>query len=60
VGRGHGDCVGGPRPGSRPKETESRREDQERGDECELAPVATRLFQNRTVGSRTGHPDWIK
>lgn len=60
VGRGHRDCVRGPRLGSRPKETESRPEDHERRDECELVPVATRLFQNRTVGSRTGHPDWIK
>jgi hypothetical protein len=58
-GQGHRKCTRGPRLGSGPEETECQREDHDGRNEGELAPVATRLFQNRTVGSRTGHPDRI-
>ena len=57
--RGHRKRMRRLRLGPGPEETECHREDYEGRSECELGPVATRLFQNRTVGSRTGHPDWI-
>ena len=44
-------------PGGPKEETSSGRESNDRRSQRESAPVATRLFQNRSVGSRMGHPD---